>query len=128
MSVVRGRPPGFAGGIIGASRAYCSSLRACPAPKSPTKARLSAVHMVRLQEGSLLPEPPTSLPCAPAYPSHPGFSNGLSEDDRASTYSENSEDHTEAQADDLANPNSLHKDLPAPRPVEMTTTTVSERG
>jgi hypothetical protein len=49
-----------------------------------------------------------------------------SEDDRASTYSENSEDHTEAQADDLANPNSLHKDLPAPRPVEMTTTAVSD--
>src|SRR6478752_7601430 len=77
MSVVRGRPPGFAGGIRGTRRAYCSSLRACPAPKSPTKARLSAVHTVRLQEGSLLPEPPTSLPCAPAYPSRPGFSNGL---------------------------------------------------
>src|SRR5690242_4870545 len=77
MSVVRGRPPGFAGGIRGTRRAYCSSLRACPAPKSPTKARLSVVHMVRLQEGSLLPEPPTSLPCAPAYPSRPGFSNGL---------------------------------------------------
>src|SRR3954449_5978839 len=78
MSVVRGRPPGLAGGISGTRRAYCSSLRACPAPKSPTKARLSAVHTVRLQEGSLLPEPPTSLPCAPAYPSRPGFSNGLS--------------------------------------------------
>src|SRR3954447_18725708 len=36
MSVVRGRPPGLAGGIRGASRAYCSSLKACPAPKSPT--------------------------------------------------------------------------------------------
>src|SRR4051794_8560041 len=60
MSVVRGRPPGLAGGIRGTRRAYCSSLRACPAPKSPTKARLCAVHMVRLQERSLLPEPPTS--------------------------------------------------------------------
>src|SRR4051794_38304835 len=79
MSVVRGRPPGLAGGISGTRRAYCSSLRACPAPKSPTKARLCAVHTVHLQEGSLLPEPPTSLPCAPAYPSRPGFSNGLSE-------------------------------------------------
>src|SRR3954452_23895042 len=78
MSVLRGRPPGLAGGINGASRAYCSSLKACPAPKSPTKARLCAVHTVHLQEGSLLPEPPTSLPCAPAYPSRPGFSNGLS--------------------------------------------------
>ena len=53
MSVVRGRPPGLAGGISGASRAYCSSLKACPAPKSPTRARLSAVHMACLQEGLL---------------------------------------------------------------------------
>src|SRR4051795_11137217 len=53
MSVVRGRPPGLAGGISGASRAYCSSLRACPAPKSPTSARLSVVHMACLQEGLL---------------------------------------------------------------------------
>src|SRR4051812_1370787 len=51
MSVVRGRPPGLAGGIRGASRAYCSSLSPCPAPKSPTKARFSAVHMACLQEG-----------------------------------------------------------------------------
>src|ERR687890_343178 len=50
MSVVRGQPPGLAGGIRGASMAYCSSLSACPAPKSPTKARLSAVHMACLQE------------------------------------------------------------------------------
>src|SRR3954465_2886585 len=55
MSVVRGRPPGFAGGISGTSRAYCSSLRACPAPKSPTKARLSAVHMTCLQQLGPLP-------------------------------------------------------------------------
>src|SRR4051812_12715838 len=54
MSVVRGRPPGLAGGIRGASRAYCSSLSACPAPKSPTKARFSAVHIACLQEGLLL--------------------------------------------------------------------------
>ena len=53
MSVVRGRPPGLAGGISGTRRAYCSSLRACPAPKSPTKARLSAVHIACLQEGLL---------------------------------------------------------------------------
>src|SRR3954447_12417391 len=50
---MRGRPPGLAGGISGASRAYCSSLRACPAPKSPTSARLSVVHMACLQEGLL---------------------------------------------------------------------------
>ncbi len=53
MSGVRGRPPGLAGGIRGASGAYCSSLRACPAPKSPTNARLSAVHMACLHEGLL---------------------------------------------------------------------------
>src|SRR4051812_12483893 len=61
MSVVRGRPPGLAGEIRGASRAYCSSLSACPAPKSPTKARFSAVHMACLQEGLLL-----SLTAGPA--------------------------------------------------------------
>src|SRR3954447_16235751 len=64
MSVVRGRPPGFAGGISGTRRAYCSSLRACPAPKSPTKARLSAVHTARLQEG-LPPSPTVSTAASP---------------------------------------------------------------
>src|SRR5690348_15900623 len=78
MSVARGRPPGLAGGIRGTRRAYCSPLRACPAPKSPTSARVSAVHMVRLREGSSLPEPPTSPPCAPARLSRAAFSNGLS--------------------------------------------------
>src|SRR3954454_5939169 len=33
--------------------------------------------MACLQEGSLLPEPPTSPPCAPAHLSRAGFSNGL---------------------------------------------------
>src|SRR3954463_8151559 len=51
MSVVRGRPPGLAGGIRGPSRAYRSSLGACPAPKSPTKVRLCAAHMPCLREG-----------------------------------------------------------------------------
>src|SRR3954449_1857273 len=54
MSVVRGRPPGLGGGISSASSAYWSSLRAWPAPKSPTSARLSAVHMACLRE-RLLP-------------------------------------------------------------------------
>src|SRR3954470_9352368 len=82
MSVVRGRPPGLAGGIIGTSGAYCSSLRACPAPKSPTKARLSAVHMTRLQQGCpLLNADPASV-CPSAHPSRIGFSNGLSVDAR----------------------------------------------
>src|SRR4051795_8723154 len=79
MSVVRGRPPGLAGGIRGASRAYCSSLRACPAPKWPTSARVSAVHMTCLQQGSPPAEPPTQPACALAHPSRIGFSNGLLE-------------------------------------------------
>jgi hypothetical protein len=77
MSVVRGRPPGLAGGISGASRAYCSSLKACPAPKSPTSARLSIVHMVCLQEGLFPPEPPGSSAGTAAHPNEVGFSNGL---------------------------------------------------
>jgi len=78
-----------------------------------------ALHNIAAQRGDgLHPELLRLLKHAPTH----------SEDDRASTYSENSEDHTEAQADDLANPNSLHKDLPAPRSVEMTTIAVSERG
>src|SRR3954447_14819137 len=77
MSVVRGRPPGLAGGIRGAARAYCSSLRACPAPKWPTSARVSAVHMTCLQQGSPPAEPPTQPACALAHPSRIGFSNGL---------------------------------------------------
>src|SRR3954463_15586203 len=77
MSVVRGRPPGLAGGIIGTSKASCSSLRACPAPKSPPKARLSAVHMTCLQQGCpLLNADPASV-CPSAHPSRIGFSNGL---------------------------------------------------
>src|SRR5215213_10038331 len=77
MSVVRGRPPGLAGGIIGAGRAYCSSPRACPAPKSPTSARLSAVHMACLREG-LLPSR-TADATAPPHARLDGasFSNGL---------------------------------------------------
>jgi hypothetical protein len=71
MSVVRGRPPGLAGGIRGASSAYCSSLRACPAPKSPTHARLSAVHMAGLQEG-LSPSRTADLaPLCPRLPEPP---------------------------------------------------------
>src|SRR4051812_43842996 len=79
MSVVRGRPPGLAGGINGASSAYCSSLRACPAPKSPTSARLSAVHMACLREG-LLPSRTADATAPPhARPDGASFSNGLSE-------------------------------------------------
>src|SRR3954468_4092321 len=80
MSVVRGRPPGLAGGIRGASRAYCSSLSACPAPKSPTKARFSAVHMACLQEGLLpFPKPPAQPLRLVICLDRAGFSNGLSD-------------------------------------------------
>src|SRR3954447_4337079 len=77
MSVVGGRPPGLAGGVTGARRAYCSSLKACPAPKSPTSARLSIVHMACLQEGLFPPEPPGSSAGTAAHPNEVGFSNGL---------------------------------------------------
>src|ERR671928_1110736 len=45
MSVVRGRPPGLAGGISGSSNRNCSSVRAWPEPKSPTSTRSADVHM-----------------------------------------------------------------------------------
>src|SRR3954468_22264264 len=51
MSVVRGRPPGFAGGMNGSIRRYWSSLRAWPEPKSPTSARTSGVHIAASGKG-----------------------------------------------------------------------------
>src|SRR5512134_2197495 len=51
MSVVRGRPPAFAGGMSGSIKRYWSSLSACPEPKSPTSARSSGVHIGSLQQG-----------------------------------------------------------------------------
>ena len=45
MSVVRGRPPGLAGGISGSNRRNWSSVSAWPEPKSPTSARSAGVHM-----------------------------------------------------------------------------------
>src|SRR3954470_10014780 len=45
MSVLRGRPPGLAGGISGSKRRNWSSVRAWPAPKSPTSTRSAGVHM-----------------------------------------------------------------------------------
>jgi hypothetical protein len=77
MSVVRGRPPGLAGGISGTSRAYCSSLKACPAPKLPIRARLCAVHMACLQEGCSLPEPPARPLRLIARQGGATFSNGV---------------------------------------------------
>src|SRR5512144_3229805 len=50
MSVVRGRPPGFGGGISGSRRRNWSSLRAWPLPKSPTRARSSGVHIGDLHQ------------------------------------------------------------------------------
>src|SRR3954463_3765100 len=51
MSVVRDRPPGFAGGMNGSIRRYWSSLRAWPEPKSPTSARTSGVHIAASGKG-----------------------------------------------------------------------------
>jgi hypothetical protein len=52
MSVVRGRPPGLAGGMKAASRRYWSSLNAWPDPKAPTSKRSSRVHMAASETGS----------------------------------------------------------------------------
>src|SRR3954447_5293583 len=103
MSVVRGRPPGLAGGISGTRRAYCSSLRACPAPKSPTSARVSAVHMTCLQQGSPPAEPPTQPACALAHPSRIGFSNGLLAAPRAERQPARPPAASRGPADRLAN-------------------------
>src|SRR5215218_7410858 len=45
MSVVRGRPPGLAGGMSGSNSRNWSSVSAWPDPKSPTSARSAGVHM-----------------------------------------------------------------------------------
>ncbi len=52
MSVVRGRPPGLAGGISGASSRNWSSASAWPDPESPTSKRSSGVHMAASETGS----------------------------------------------------------------------------
>src|SRR5215216_4271126 len=52
MSVVRGRPPGLAGGMNGSSSRYWSSLSAWPDPKSPTSTRSSRVHIEASQPES----------------------------------------------------------------------------
>jgi hypothetical protein len=54
--VVRGRLPGLDGGIGGASRRYLSSLSACLAPTSPTKARLSGIHIATSRNAMPPPE------------------------------------------------------------------------
>src|SRR5215207_287727 len=51
MSVVRGRPPGLAGGMSGSIKRYWSSLRAWPDPKSPTQVRSAGVHIVASRQG-----------------------------------------------------------------------------
>ena len=71
MSVVRGRPPGLGGGISGASRRNWSSLSAFPAPTSPTKARLSAVHIATSRNGLPLPERATRALVAASQATHP---------------------------------------------------------
>src|SRR5829696_6685464 len=60
MSVVRGRPPGLAGGMNGSSSRYWASLSAWPDPKSPTRTRSAAVHILaspRRTPGTPSPQP-----------------------------------------------------------------------
>src|SRR5215211_6010587 len=68
MSVVRGRPPGLAGGMSGSIKRYWSSLRAWPDPKSPTQARSAGAHIAASS-----PESPQDATITAAQPSssHP---------------------------------------------------------
>src|SRR5829696_4703090 len=60
MSVVRGRPPGLAGGMSGSNRRNWSSVSAWPEPKSPTSARSAGVHMAVSRR-----KPPATPPQGP---------------------------------------------------------------
>src|SRR5918995_4764670 len=68
MSVVRGRPPGLAGGMSGSIKRYWSSLSAWPDPKSPTQARSAGAHIAASS-----PESPQDATITAAQPSssHP---------------------------------------------------------
>src|SRR5215217_4109777 len=66
MSVVRGRPPGLAGGMNGSSSRYWSSLSAWPEPKSPTRTRSAAVHiMASLRKAPAMASPQPLTPRQP---------------------------------------------------------------
>ena len=75
MSVVRGRPPGLAGGISGSSSRNWSSVSAWPAPKSPTSKRSSGVHMAASETGRSQ-NAATTVP-AILKPTSAAFHNGL---------------------------------------------------
>src|SRR3954470_8242652 len=78
MFVVRGRPPGLAGGMSGASRRNWSSVSAWPEPKSPTSARSAGVHTaVSTQETTYNAAQQTRISPS-SQPPHP-FANGLLE-------------------------------------------------
>ncbi len=61
-----GRPPGLAGGISGSINRYCSSLRARPAPRSPTSARVSGVHIAASAKGFAPFSTPAGAPRRPS--------------------------------------------------------------
>ncbi len=73
MSVVRGRPPGSAGGDQRHEEGVLLVAQGLPGAEVADQGRVSAVHMVRLQEGD------RSLPVAGQRPSSPlsGTASGL---------------------------------------------------
>ena|SRR5690349_1801732 len=77
MSVVRGRPPGLAGGMSGSIKRYWSSLRAWPDPKSPTQVRSAGVHIVASRQGKV-PGAPSARHSSPVKLTSTPFQNGLS--------------------------------------------------
>src|SRR5690349_2091584 len=76
MSVVRGRPPGLAGGMSGSIKRYWSSLRAWPDPKSPTQVRSAGVHIVASRQGKV-PGAPSARHSSPVKLTSTPFQNGL---------------------------------------------------
>ncbi|WP_241671640.1 hypothetical protein, partial [Dankookia rubra] len=76
MSVLRGRPPGLAGGISGSRNRNWSSVSAWPEPKFPTSARSAGVHMaVSKQETAR--NAAQGVRISPSDECHHPFANGV---------------------------------------------------
>src|SRR3954452_1144789 len=78
MFVVRGRPPGLAGGMSGSSRRNWSSVSAWPEPKSPTSARSEGVH-IAVSKQETTGNASQSFRISPSNQPHHPFANGLLE-------------------------------------------------
>src|SRR4051812_24058777 len=76
MSVVRGRPPGLAGGMSGSNRRNWSSVSAWPEPKSPTSARSAGVHMAISKQETICNVARWAR-ISPSHQPHRPFANGL---------------------------------------------------